>query len=73
MNMEIQSTLIMVQININNGSESLDQDDVQGYTIRQIEDALISVKTWNEWRDNIKDKYENATEQNLDKLFAHWD
>ena len=47
-------------------------DQVSGYTIRQIEDALISVKTWNEWRDNIKDKYENATENNLDVLFEAW-
>ena len=48
-------------------------DQVSGYTERQLEDALQSKKSWNIWRDNIKDKYENATEQNLDKLFAHWD
>jgi hypothetical protein len=47
-------------------------DQVSGYSIRQIEDALQSKKTWNEWRDNIKNSYNNATENNLDALFAHW-
>jgi len=59
-------------LNINNGSENLTQDDVSGYTIRQIEDALIGQRTWNEWRDNIKNSYNNATENNIDALFAHW-
>jgi hypothetical protein len=47
-------------------------DQVSGYSIRQIEDALQSKKTWNEWRDNIKNSYNNATEKNLYALFAHW-
>ena len=47
-------------------------DAVQGYTIREIEDALLGQKTWNGWRDNIKNKYNNGTENNLDSLFDFW-
>ena len=47
-------------------------DQVSGYTIRDIEDALQGQKTWSGWRDNIKNKYNNATENNLDNLFDYW-
>ncbi|MDA3881741.1 MAG: hypothetical protein PF481_00480 [Bacteroidales bacterium] len=47
-------------------------DRVRGYTIRQIEDALIGQRTWNGWRDNIKNKYSNSTEDNLDDAFTYW-
>ena len=60
-------------IDINRGSEILTEDDVSGYTIRQIEDALQGQRTWNGWRDNIKNRYNNATEENLDALFAFWE
>ena len=60
-------------IDQNTGSEVLTQDDVEGYTIRQIEDAINGQKTWNGWRDNIINRYNNATEGNLPTLFAHWD
>jgi hypothetical protein len=56
----------------NFGSERLNEDNVSGYTIKEIEDALIGQGSWNGWRDNIKIKYANATEDNLDALFAHW-
>ena len=58
--------------NINMGSENLTQDDVSGYTIRQVEDALRGRKSWLSWRDNLKNKYANASEENLDALFDHW-
>ena len=45
-------------------------DNVEGYTIRQIEDALIGQKTWNGWRNSIKNKYKNGARNNLDALFA---
>ncbi len=48
-------------------------DNVTGYTIRQIEDALLDEPTWTGWRDNIKNKYNNATESYLDQLFRYWD
>jgi hypothetical protein len=47
-------------------------DQVEGYSIRDIEDALRSNKAWNSWRDNIKNSYNNGTENNLDALFDHW-
>ncbi len=57
----------------NNGSEILAEDNVSGYTIRQIEDALGGNWRWDQWRDKIKKLYNNGTENNLDALFAHWD
>lgn len=48
------------------------QDLVTGYSIKQIEDALVGRKTWNDWRDNIKNLHNNATENNLDALFTYW-
>lgn len=48
-------------------------DQVSGYSIRQIEDALKGQKQWNGWRDNIKNKYNNSSEGNLNALFSHWD
>jgi hypothetical protein len=47
-------------------------DQVGGYTIRQIEDALKHQESWNSWKNNIKNKYSNGTEKNLDALFNHW-
>ena len=58
---------------VNEGSENLTLDNVEGYTIRQIEDALQGQKSWNDWRNEIKNRYDNGTENNLDALFAHWD
>lgn len=47
-------------------------DQVSGYSILQIEDALIGQKTWDGWKNNIKNKYNNATENNMDALFDFW-
>jgi hypothetical protein len=47
-------------------------DKVTGYTIRQLEDAIIKANTFNEWRDNIK-KINNATSHEVDNLFNYWD
>ena len=32
----------------------------------------FTTKTWDDWRDNIINKYDNDTEGNLDELFNHW-
>lgn len=48
-------------------------DQVTGYTIRQIEDALNGKTTWSSWRDNIINTIENDTEENLAPLFDRWD
>ena len=47
-------------------------ESVKGYSIRQIEDALIGKRNWNDWKNNIKNKYSNETEKNLDALFTYW-
>jgi len=47
-------------------------DQVSGYTIRQIEDVINGEMTWNKWKTNIKNSYENETEENLDALFNYW-
>jgi len=47
-------------------------DQVSGYTMYQIEQALKGAKTWTEWKNNIKNKYDNATENQLDNLFTYW-
>ena len=57
---------------VNNQNNGLWNDNVTGYSIRQIEDALNGQRTWDGWRNNIKNRYNNATENNLDALFAHW-
>ena len=52
--------------------QGFNHDQVSGYTIRQIEDALINQNTWEEWKTNIKNSYENPTEEKLDALFDYW-
>ncbi len=47
-------------------------DQVSGYTLKQIEDALKGQKNWSGWKDNIKNKYTNGTENNLDAAFTYW-
>lgn len=55
----------------NNGANFPD-DQVAGYSMKEVEDALKGQKTWNGWRDNIKNKYNNGTENNVDALFTFW-
>ena len=47
-------------------------DNVTGYTIKQIEDVLSNTSTWQDWENNIKNTYNNETENNLRALFAYW-
>ena len=48
------------------------KDRVKGYSILQLEAALKHAKSWEDWRDNIKNNYHNNTEQYVDELFANW-
>lgn len=48
-------------------------DKVSGYTINQIESALYRSKSWNDFKINLKNLYNNATEIYLDDLFNDWD
>lgn len=47
-------------------------DQVEGYTIRQLEDALVGQRGWYGWLDNIKNMHNNPTENNLNDLFGYW-
>ena len=47
-------------------------DRVKGYSVKQLENCLIGAKSWWQWRDNIKRKYNNPTEKYLDELFNNW-
>ena len=46
---------------------------VNGYTINQLEEAMINATSWNEWKNNIKSLYNNSIEKHLDELFANWE
>lgn len=61
-----------IPLNINNGSENLSQDNVEGYTIRQIEDALKDKGTWQDWQQSVLNKFDNPSEHNLPVLFEYW-
>lgn len=56
----------------NFGKNDQQGDKVTGYTMSQIESALIGCDTWIKWRNNIKIKYNNETEEYIDQLFAAW-
>ncbi len=47
-------------------------DRVSGYTLKQLEDGLIGARSWTQWRNNIKKKFDNPTEQFVDELFNNW-
>ncbi|QDH79525.1 hypothetical protein FKX85_10935 [Echinicola soli] len=47
-------------------------DQVSGYTIRQLEDALAVSHTWEIWKKTIKNDYENTTEEYLYATFSYW-
>jgi len=47
-------------------------DQVSGYTLRQIEDALKGQSSWNGWKNSIKNKYNNDTEEFIDAAFDYW-
>jgi hypothetical protein len=68
----IDDDFITTQPN-NKGYYNDSRDQVSGYTIKQIEDALKGQKTWNNWRDNIINKYTNLTENNLIRLFRAYE
>jgi len=44
-------------------------DNVNGYTLQQIENAIKKVKTLDGLKNNLKSMYDNPTEKHLDELF----
>ena len=55
-----------------NNGYSDSRDLVRGYTIKQIQDALLGVSNANQWKNNLKNNNENDTEQHLGALFTTW-
>jgi hypothetical protein len=47
-------------------------DRVSDYTAPQLEQALIGARNWIQWRDNMKNSYNNPTKIYLDELFNNW-
>lgn len=48
------------------------RDLVTGYNIVQIQNSLFGGRSWNAWKENIKNNYDNNTKQHLDALFNAW-
>jgi hypothetical protein len=47
-------------------------DNVNGYTLQQIENAIKKVKTLDGLKNNLKNMYDNSTEAHLDELFRFY-
>ena len=61
---------LMDNVNQYGTNSNYPNDKVTGYTLSQLEDALPgSLGSWWRWRDRIKEKYDNSTEDHLDELF----
>lgn len=43
-----------------------------GYSISQIEGAILGQITWNSWRDNIKNLYYSPNENYVDIIFSSY-
>lgn len=46
-------------------------DNVEGYTIHQIQDAIFGSSTWSNFQTNLS-RYENATKDHLSEAFTFW-
>lgn len=55
----------------NNGA-GFPQDQVQGYSMKQIEDVLHNTSSFEIWKINLQNTYDNPTEANLEALFNFW-
>ena len=47
-------------------------DLVTGYNIVQIQSSVMNALNGFQWKTNLKNNYENSTENNLDALFTSW-
>lgn len=49
------------------------QDRVDGYTIKELEEAVKGCHTWSDWRDKIKSKYPDKQDRKyVDEVFRFW-
>lgn len=55
-----------------NGKSSKKEDKVSGYKIRDIEDKLNGARSWNAWRDRLK-QVNNSPKNEVDTLFKAWE
>lgn len=54
-------------------NSSRPNDQVSGYSLYQLEQALPgNLESWYGWRNNIKSMYSNSTEQHIDYLFSEY-
>ncbi|MHB1277075.1 MAG: hypothetical protein ACYC1Q_01605 [Bacteroidia bacterium] len=61
------------QRSANGGNTDFPVDSVSGYTIRNIEDALIQRRTMDAWRDQLKvNKPTGVTDAQIDQLFGNY-
>ena len=54
------------------GNNIRPEDDVTGYTLLQLQNAIVYQQTWTQWRNRIFSLYNNETENNLVELFNNW-
>lgn len=55
------------------GGSNRPNDQVNGYTLYQLEQALPgNLESWYGWRNNIKSMYSNPTEQHVDYIFSEY-
>jgi hypothetical protein len=52
-------------------NNALPVNNVDGFNINQLENALRGAKSWYQWRDNLKNTIP-AMSNELDELFANW-
>ena len=56
-----------------NGDTRYPDDDVHGYTINEIERAVMGAGNFTKLKHNLLNWYDNPTEHHLHKLFNSWD
>lgn len=55
----------------NDGNINGTIENVSGYNIVDIQNALIGCSTWSEWKNNIKSYY-NGNKNDVENLFNYW-
>jgi hypothetical protein len=55
------------------GKRKVSGENVNGYTIRQLENSLYLAKTWEEWRNKIVNMHDNPTENHVETVFRYWE
>lgn len=53
-------------------NNTLPIDNVNGYSLLQLQNAIVYQQTWIQWRSRIIELYDNPTEGNLVQLFQNW-